>query len=515
MTRTKSLVPRCALLVGYAIAAVSAVGKEAAVTLDVPPLSVTSHEVTVNGKLLHYHAVAGYLVLQHEREQSKQAPEETAPKAKIFFVAYTRDDVKDPATRPLTFVLNGGPGSSTLWLHMSGIGPRRPNLGDEGDGPAPPYRVVDSDSTWLDSTDLVFIDPVSSGFSRPAPGVDPKQFYNYDGDIQSLANFMHQYVTRYHRWLSPKYIVGESYGTTRAAGLTGYLNFELNGIILISTLLDYQQTTFAPQNQDPYIAYLPTYATTAWYHHRLAPDLQSRSVADVATEAREFAGGAYAVALRRGNTLPEEERRRVVAELSRLTGLPEELFVARGLRVPEGLFRARVLHDDARFIGRYDARFVGTNPNPGSITYTADPTNDSIWKPTTSTFNAYVSGELGFVTDLQYVTGRGDLHWDFGKAEDGFTNAAETLRLTLLRNPYLKVWVLCGYYDLATPFFGAETTFAEMDMPPDRRANIRFTYYEAGHSPYIRKAARVKLKSDYETFLQDSLSQPLVRTSQP
>lgn len=483
--------------------------------MEVPPSVVTAHEIQIGGRQYRYHATAGYLVLRHEREQSKEAPESITPEAKMFYVAYTLDGVQDPGTRPLTFVMNGGPGSSTIWLHMSGIGPRRPNLGDEGDGPPPPYKLLASESSWLDRTDLVFVDPISSGYSRPAPGVDAKKFYSAEGDIRSLGNFMHQYVTRNHRWLSPKLLVGESYGTTRVAGLTGYLNFDLNGIVLISTLLNYQATTFAPQNQDPYINYLPTYATTAWYHHELEPALQAKTSGEIAAEARDLAAGDYGVALRKGDTLSVDEKQRVAAKVSRLTGLSVDLILARGLRIPLALFRARVLHDDARFIGRYDSRFVGPNYEPGSTDFSSDPTNDSIWKPTTSAFHEYLASELRFDTELQYVTGRGDLHWDFGDAEEGFANATGTLRRTLLRNPYLKVWVACGYYDLATPFFAAESTFAQMDLPERQRQNVRFTYYEAGHSPYIRKAARVQMKADFEAFLRDALEQATIRTSVP
>ena len=510
---------------------------DAKITED-PPLSVTAHTLTLGGKTLKYHVTAGYLLLKEEEGKplvkkdgapppaGEKAVAETAktkdglkPKAKVFFTAYTLDDVADPATRPLMFAFNGGPGSASIWLHMASFGPRRANLTSEGEAPPPPYQLVDNESTWLDRTDIVFIDPVSTGYSRPVTKESPDQFHGLKEDIASVGDFIRLYTSRNARWLSPKIVLGESYGTTRAAGLAEYLQnrygLYLNGIVLVSSVLSFQTLEFTPQNNDPYIGFLPTYTATAWYHHRLPADLQGKSLAEVSAAARAFAGGDYTLALARGDALPAAEKQRVANELGRFTGLPAAYYLQRKLRVPDALFFTQLLKDEGKIVGRLDSRFTGLRYEPGADTPEYDPSNEAVFGPLTAAFNDYVRRELKFESDIPYEGIAEVDPWNFGDAGAGFPNTAEDLRKAMTRNPYLKIWVTCSYYDVATPFYAAENAVALMNLEPAVRANLRFTYYEAGHMLYIHQPSRMKFKSDFEVFLKDATTQPAIHSARP
>jgi carboxypeptidase C (cathepsin A) len=500
---------------------------------DEPVLSVTAHTITVGGKTIKYHATAGYMVLKSEEGKDEPpagpGPKEGGdkkdadankmkdnlkPKAKVFFTAYTLDDVADPASRPLTFAFNGGPGSSSVWLHMASVAPRRAALTPEGEAPPPPYKLADNESTWLDLTDLVFIDPVSTGYSRPMPKEDAKQFHGLKEDIASVGDFIRMYISRNSRWLSPKIVMGESYGTTRAAGLSDYLQnrygLYLNGIILVSSVLNFQTLEFSPQNNEPYVDFLPSYATTAWYHHRLSPELQAMTVEQVAAAARAFAGSDYAMALMRGDAVSAEDRRRVAEQMSRFTGLPVSQLALLKLRLKDGMFFSELLKDQGRVVGRFDARFTGLSYAPGETGREQyDPSDEAVNGPLTAAFNDYVRRELKFESDLPYETMAEVFPWNFGDAGGGFPNTAEDLRRAMTRNPYLKVWITCSYYDLATPFFGAENVVASMNLDPSVRLNLTFTYYESGHMLYIHQASREKFKRDFAAFLKDATSQPV------
>ena len=500
-----------------------------------PVLSVTAHTMTVNGKVLKYHATAGYIVLKEEewkplvkgapppppsddkKDDDKKTKDGLKPKAKVFFVAYTLDDVADPATRPLTFCFNGGPGSASVWLHMAAMAPRRAALTEDGEAPPPPYQLVDNESTWLDRTDMVFLDPVSTGYSRTLPKEDPKQYHGLKEDIASVGDFIRLYTSRNARWLSPKIVLGESYGTTRAAGLSDYLQNRygmfLNGIVLVSSVLSFQTLEFTPQNNDPYIGFLPTYAATAWYHHKLGADLQAKSLAEVSELARKFAGGDYTIALARGDTLPAPEKARIAAELSRLTGLPAAYYQQRKLRVPDVLFFNQLLKAEDKVVGRLDSRFTGLRYEPGTDSYEYDPSSEAVLGPLTAAFNDYARRELKYENDIPYEMFAEVEPWNFGDAANGFPNTAEDLRKAMTRNPYLKIWVTCSYYDVATPFYAAENAVAIMNLDPAARANLRFTYYEAGHMLYIHQPSRVKFKADFEAFLDDALHQKPVHAA--
>ena len=502
---------------------------------DEPAPIVTSHTVTVGGKTLKYHTTAGYIVLKEEEGKplvkspdQKPVPEEKSqaektkdglkPKAKVFFVAYTLDESGEPSSRPVTFAFNGGPGSSSVWLHMGAVAPRRANLTDEGEAPAPPYQLVDNESTWLDRTDLVFLDPVSTGYSRTVAKEDPRQFHGLKEDIASVGDFIRVYTSRNSRWLSPKFILGESYGTTRAAGLSDYLQnrygLYLNGIILVSSALNFQALEFTPQNDQPYIDFLPSFAASAWYHKKLPADLQAKSVTEVVEAARSFAGSDYALALARGDRLPAADLQRLGDQVSRFIGLSSNYVVQRKLRVKDTQFFTQLLREEGKILGRFDARFSGFRYEPGGDQEGEyDPSDEAVNGPMSAAFNDYIRRELKFESDLPYELVADVGPWNFGDAGEGFPNTAEDLRKAMTRNPYLKVWVTCSYYDLATPFFGAENVVSAMNLQPAVRANLRFSYYESGHMLYIHKPSRVKFKADFEGFLADAVNQQPAHTA--
>ena len=518
----------------WADSATNEAAKTEAKIFEEPAPVVTAHSVTIAGKTLKYHATAGYIVLKEEEgkplvkpqdqrpvEEEKKEAEKTKdglkPKAKVFFVAYTLDEAGDPSGRPLTFAFNGGPGSSSVWLHMGALAPRRANLTDEGEAPPPPYQLVDNESTWLDRSDIVFLDPVSTGYSRPVAKEDPRQFHGLKEDIASVGDFIRLYTSRNSRWLSPKFILGESYGTTRAAGLSDYLQSRyglyLNGIILVSSALNFQSLEFTPQNDQPYIDFLPSYAASAWYHKKLAADLQAKSLAEVVDAARTFAGSDYALGLSRGDRLPASDLQRLGDQIGRFIGLPSAYVRQRKLRVKDTQFFTQLLRDEGKMLGRLDARFSGFRYEPATDLNADqdeeyDPSNEAVNGPMSAAFNDYVRRELKFESDLPYELIADVGPWNFGDAAQGFPNTAEDLRKAMTRNPYLKVWVTCSYYDLATPFYGAENVVSGMNLAPGIRANLRFSYYESGHMLYIHKPSRVKFKEDFATFLADAINQP-------
>lgn len=507
-------------------------GKEEPAAVEEPSLSVTAHTVTVGGRTLKYHATAGYILMKQEETgnpeegagpgKEGEAPKDgLKPKARIFFVAYTLDDVAEPSARPLTFCFNGGPGSSSIWLHLGALAPRRARLTDEGEAPRPPSSLVDNESTWLDQTDLVFIDPVSTGFSRPVAKESAQQFHGLKEDIASVGDFIRLYTSRNARWLSPKFIAGESYGTTRAAGLSDYLEarygMSMNGIILLSSALSYQEFVYKPGNDHPYVNFLPSFAAAAWYHRKLPPDLQAKSLAEVAEAARAFACTDYAVALERGDRLPPAERLRVAEGLARFSGLPAALWTERRLRLDAFTYFTELLRPEGKIIGRYDARFSGARYEPGTdrAVEEYDPSFQAVQGTFSGAFNDYVRRELRFESDLPYELLTDVQPWNFGSASQGFPSTAEDLRHAMLRNPYLKVWIACGYYDLATPFLSIESTIARLNLDPSVRGNLTFTYYPSGHMVYIHAPSRAKFKEDFASFLKDALGQPSVRTTTP
>ncbi len=486
------------LIAGYALADADN-GEDDCVTAK-ENLVESFHEVTINGRLVKYRSVAGTMPLTEDAED---------PKATIFFIAYTKVDASDPADRPLTFSFNGGPGSSSVWLHLGLLGPRRVLFDDEGFASAPPYELVDNEYSLLDKTDLVFIDPVSTGFSRAIESEDASQFHGVQEDIESVGEFIRLYTTRNERWASPKFLIGESYGTTRAAGLSGYLQqhhgMSLNGIMLISSILNFQTARFGPGNDLPYVLFLPTYTATAWYHKRLAPDLQA-DLAGALEEAERFAEGEYATALMLGDDLAPDKYEAIVVELARLTGLSETYIRQTNLRVGMWRFAGELLRDQRRTIGRLDSRFIGIDADAAGEGYDYDPSYSNILGPFSSTMNDYVRRELKFESDLPYEILTGNVHpWNYGQYRNRFVNVAETLRGAMTRNPNLKVFVANGYYDLATPYFATIHTFRHLGLDQSLRDNVVMAYYESGHMMYIQKASLVQQRDDLVAFMESAM----------
>ncbi len=463
------------------------------------PLVTTEHTVTVDGASIAYVATAGRLTLRDY---------EGKPKANVFFVSYTKPG-EDPATRPVTFAFNGGPGSSSVWLHVGALGPRRVLVGDEGEAVPPPYRLVDNEATWLDLTDLVFVDPVSTGYSRPVEGEAARQFHGLDEDVAWVGEFVRTYVTRYRRWGSPKFLVGESYGTTRAAALTGHLQdslgMYLNGVILVSAVLDFSTIRFDEGNDEPYWLFLPSYAAIAWHHGRLEPALQQQDLPRVLAEVETWARTEYLVALARGADLPADEAEQVARRLARYTGLSARFVRQANLRVSGGLFQKELLREQGKTVGRFDGRYTGDDRADVGAWPSYDPSYTAVQGAYTAAINDHVRRTLGYESDHPYEILTGRVHpWSF-PASNRYVNVGERLRDAMVKNPGLHVLVASGYYDLATPYFAADHTVSHLGLDPERRARLRQTYYRAGHMMYLRRADLTKLKQDVAGFYSESL----------
>ncbi|CAN5548530.1 peptidase S10 [soil metagenome] len=473
-------------------------------------LSVTKHSVTVGGLEIPYTVTAGTMILREESEGKGDQEgrwEGEKPKASFFFVAYSRDEVEDRGTRPVTFSFNGGPGSSSVWLHLGLLGPRRVLFDDTGNPLPPPYRLVDNEHSLLDVSDLVFIDPVSTGYSRAAPGEKAGDFHGFKRDIESVGDFIRLYSTRYGRWTSPKFLIGESYGTTRAAGLSGYLQERhgmfLNGIMLVSSILDFATARFEPGNDLPYLLFLPSYTATAWYHERLPESLQGQDLKAVLGEVEAFVMGDYSLALMKGAALGEEERTAVVQSLARYTGLSESYLERSNLRVGIMRFVKELLRGERRTVGRLDSRFTGIDRDAAGESFEYDPSYATIQGPYTATFNHYVREELRYESDLPYEILKGLYQtWSYKEFENQYVNVAETLRKAMTMNPFLKVHVASGYYDLATPYFATDYTMNHLELDPTLQANLSKSLYQAGHMMYVHRESLAKLKGELAGFVK-------------
>jgi carboxypeptidase C (cathepsin A) len=457
---------------------------------------VTHHSVTVDGKTLNYTATVAQMPL-------KDASGET--EAHIFYMAYTLDGA-EANKRPLTFCFNGGPGSASMWVHIGGMGPRSPKLMPNGSMPPPPYRLKDNPDTWLDRSDLVFIDPVGTGYSRAKTVEIARRMNSVQGDIQSVGEFMRMYVTRNSREVSPLFIAGESYGTFRAAGLAGYLvdrGMAFNGIVLIGTTLNLE-TIWSRSDDLVYELELPTYCADAYYHKKVAADLQKKDLKSFLKEAEGFAIGEYSAALAKGDELPAAERKAAIDKLVRFTGLDAHYLDQTNLRWDVSHFARQLLRDKDLTIGRYDGRLTG--PSALNIGETAefDPSSTLITPPFTAMFTTYVRDELGYKTDMYYYPSGGTQPWDY-QVQNGFGDTTSMLRNAMVKNPYLKVMVAAGYFDLATPYFTAEYTFNHMGLSPEMHKNISWQFYQSGHMLYIDNDSHAKLKHDFSEFVSSAL----------
>jgi len=465
-----------------------------------PAPSVTHHTIRLDGHKLAYTAKAGFMPMKDESGELL---------ANIFHVAYTLDGVDDPASRPVTYVFNGGPGSASIWLHLGAVGPRRVLMNDDGSAPTPPGKLVDNEGTWLGATDLVFIDPVGTGYSRPAAGHEQSEFSGLDEDARSVGEFIRRWTTQNERWASPKFLAGESYGTTRAAALARRLqsqqNLYLNGVVLISSILNFQTALFDTGNDLPYALFLPTYTATAWKHHKLPADLQS-DLEKTLRESEDFAMGEYWLALAQGDALGDSRRDAIARALSRLTGLSEAYVKEANLRIEIGRFTKELLRDQRLTVGRLDTRFTGVDRDAAGERFEYDPSLAAISGPYAAGLNDSVRRELGFESDLPYeiLTGR-VRPWSWGeKSQQGYVNVAEDLRRAMTQNPSLKVHIANGYFDLATPFFATRYTVDHLSLPKSLRKNISMSYYQSGHMMYINKPSLLKLRQNVERFIKDA-----------
>lgn len=462
------------------------------------PISfTTSHSGRFNGTTVRYRAVAGETYIRGE---------DGKPSASFFTTAYLAEGVDDPAERPVTFIYNGGPGSASLWLHMGVFGPKRVVISsDPEDDGAPPYPIVDNTETFLDVTDMVFIDPIGTGYSRPLGKHEGKEFWGVMEDVNSIAKFIHTWIDQNQRWNSPKYLAGESYGTLRSAALSDVLtsghNISLNGIVLISAVLDYQNSRFQHGALMSYVSFLPTFAATAWYHNKLPnrPD----ELAPFLAEVREFARGDYLQALAAGERLTEDERSALIDRLHAYTGLKKSYLDDANMRVMVFRFFKELLRDEGKVIGRLDGRYLGVEVDDVGEFFEADPSSYGIGGAFTAAINVHFGQNLAISMDRDYQT-RGNVrpwNWKVGeRAPNGgrYINMIPNLGRAMRQNNEMRVLVTSGYFDFATPFFGAENALAEAGIPQDR---VEFTYYEAGHMMYLHAPSRAKFLADVRAFI--------------
>jgi carboxypeptidase C (cathepsin A) len=479
--------------------------------------SVTHHQVTVGGRSLRYTATAGRMPIKNG---------EGTTEALMFYVAYTLDGA-DAQTRPVTFAYNGGPGSATIWLHMGALGPRTVVMDSQGFMPHPPFRVHDNPYTPLDRTDIVLIDAIGTGWSRAADATAARKYQNPEGDVEAFGEFIRMYISRNDRWGSPLYLFGESYGTTRSAGIAGYLQGRgiiFNGIGLLSMALNFQALSFSPSNDAPYPWNVPTYMAIAYYHHKLSPELQKamdgcQADADAPCaplkQAEQWAITDYAAALARGDSMSAQERQSVIDRLSQYTGLSKQTVDEFNLRIDVGTFDHYLLLDQRLRVGRLDGRYALPEPGfpggRGGGGGGSDPASTATTGPFTMTFHNYMRTELNYKTDMPYYTSAqqsGMFLWSSAGntpapgGNQGFQETISPLRAAIVGNPFLKVLVMEGFYDLATPYYQAEYTMHELNLPARYQSNISYERYWSGHMVYLEQKAHAKMQRDWDGFIE-------------
>ncbi len=467
--------------------------------------SVTHHKVHIDGKTIPYKAIASTTLLKNDKGE---------PTALLYSTAYIRSDVKDPSQRPIAFIFNGGPGSSSIWLHMGAFGPRRVVTDNAASTPPAPYHIVDNEYSLLDKADLVFIDPVGTGFSRAVGKAKDKDFWGVDQDVKSLAQFIYTYISQNNRWNSPKFLIGESYGTFRAVALGRYLQshdgISINGLVLMSCVLDMGTLSFSPGDDRPYIFYLPTYAAAAWYYKMLEhrPDDLNAFLDKV----RRFASTEYATALMKGTNLSRSEEAEIAKKLSRFTGLSEDYIIKAKLRVSLPQFQAELERRRGLTVGRFDARFTGSTYDLLTEYAEFDPSFSGILGAFTAAFNGYVRVDLKFGKGMIYkvLPGKISREWDWkhdsggGAYFPGAPNVEMDLVRQMIENPYLRVQVENGLFDMATPFFATEYTMDHLLLPANVFDRIHLKYYHAGHMMYLHKQDLAKLKANIGEFIDNT-----------
>ncbi|MEV6878379.1 peptidase S10 [Amycolatopsis sp. NPDC051128] len=462
----------------------------------------TQHTLTVKRKKLAYTAKAGRIVLRKEIMKDGKS-EGFKAKAEVFITSYTLDDA-DPGSRPVTFAFNGGPGSSSIWLHMGLLGPRRVLSGDVDDLVPPPYGLADNPETLLAHSDLVFIDPVSTGYSRVSGGEETKDFHGFKGDIESVGEIIRLWVSRHQRWLSPKFLAGESYGTLRAAGLAAHLQdrhgLYLNGLLLISSVLDLGTLQFSEGNDLPYSLYVPTYAAIAHYHGLHG----ERPLDDVLADAEDFAAKDLPWALARGARLSTQDRAEAVATLASLTGLTESYVDRVNLRIEHVRFFTELLRDRGLTVGRMDGRFTTWEPDGGREHMSDDPSISRVIGAYAASFNHYVRAELGYENDLPYELISEDTFkaWSYSDFEGRSVSVVDSVSAAMRANPHLRVHVAFGHYDGATAYYAAEHVLAHLRIPEELRENVDTAYYPAGHMMYVHEPTRVQQSKDLAKFVK-------------
>ena len=467
-----------------------------------PKSSLTRHTVRIDGTAVDYTATVGWLVLDDA---------EGKPRARFGYTAYTRNGVADLAKRPVLFAFNGGPGSSSIWLHMGILGPRRAVVNDPGFAPPPPAELVDNAYSVLDVTDIVMIDPVGTGFSKPLGDAKGADFWGVDPDIESVGAFIRKYVTVNGRWASPKYILGESYGGIRSAGLVWHLQskhgMNFNGLVLVSPFLDMGSGVDGAEIDLPHVLYLPTLAATAWYHGALAE--KPASLAAFVAEVTRFAYDEYAPALLAGYTIDAERKQRVAAKLAAYTGTRPEYWLEADLRVSHPQFLQELKRTERLIAGRIDSRFVGPAVNPLGETMDYDPFFPAIGPAFTAAFLDYLHSELKFGKDENYQVSAFDVEWDWKHQRPGnhkgfspIPNTVPALAMAMTMNPGLHVLVQQGWYDLATPYLAMKSDLDHLDITPKARQRIRVEYYDAGHMMYVHEPAMKKFRDDLAAFIR-------------
>jgi carboxypeptidase C (cathepsin A) len=482
----------------------------------------TEHSVVVDGGTLDYTATCGTLVLRLYKDATgadgadgangSEPPgkEPHRARAAFFFIAYTqrRGATRDSAeARPLTFAFNGGPGSSSVWLHLGLLGPQAVATDDTGLAPPPPYTLRDNEHTLLTHSDLVFIDPVGTGHSRMLGDQKPDEFHEYQRDLDSVSEFIRLYLTRFERWGSPKYLIGESYGTTRAAGLSHLLQEKhdvfLNGVMLISLALDMQTLNFDHANDLPYALFLPSYAATAWYHRALPPDMQRKALREVIAAAETFANAEYSLALMQGTRLSPAERERIASQVARFTGLSIEYVLRCDLRPLDSRFCKELLRQRGQTVGRLDSRFVGQDRDDAGEAPEGDAAMSNLVGAYAAGINRLLRSHLKFESDAPYV-----VHaplwqkWKWKDFENKYANVGSSLRRAMQANPHMRVYVASGFYDLATPHAAADYTLSHLGLRDAQASNVSVNYFEAGHMMYIHQPSAARMAQQLRGFVK-------------